>query len=59
MTGSGLSLYPALCSAPNTFVGTPSASLASLNVDQQMLLTNRFKGRTVNYGTIFFPGSDS
>ena len=41
MTGRGLSLYPALCSAPNTFVGTPSASLASLNVDQQMLLTNR------------------
>ena len=41
MTGRGLSLYPALCSAANTFVGTPSASLASLNVDQQMPLTNR------------------
>ena len=41
MAGRGLSLHPPLCSAPNTFVGTPSASPASLNVDLQIILINR------------------
>ena len=53
-------LYILRCAAlPTHLLGHPLPPLPLSMLISKCFLLAEFKGRTVNYGTIFFPGSDS